>query len=161
MLLGLLCVVEISDAFDGFVARKYGQVTDLGKILDPMADSICRISVFLTFTAPPVSLPLYFVFIILYRDSVISTLRTICALRGFALAARTSGKLKAVLLAAAAFSVLVAMVPYTKGWLSLGALQDISFAVVGVACVYTLLSGVEYIYANRGHIAKLLFVRGA
>ena len=81
----LLGISELSDAFDGLLARKYNQVTDLGKILDPMADSISRISVFLTFTQPPVNVPLVCVFLFLYRDSVISTLRTICALRGFAL----------------------------------------------------------------------------
>jgi len=92
VLLFLLGVSELSDAFDGFLARKFHQVTDLGKLLDPMADSIYRISVFLTFTQPPVNLPLLIVFIFLYRDSVISTLRTICALRGFALAAARRGK---------------------------------------------------------------------
>ena len=34
----LLCVSELSDAFDGYLARKYNQVTDFGKILDPMAE---------------------------------------------------------------------------------------------------------------------------
>ena len=57
-----------------------------------MANNIYRISVFLTFTQPPINLPLLIVFIFLYRDSVISTLRTICALRGFALAARCDRK---------------------------------------------------------------------
>src|SRR5258708_4178403 len=72
-LLLLLSISELSDALDGLLARKYNQVTDLGKILDPMADSISRISVFLTFTQPPVSVPIICVFIFLYRDSVIST----------------------------------------------------------------------------------------
>ena len=67
ILLFLLGVSELSDAFDGLLARKYNQVTDLGKILDPMADSISRISVFLTFTQPPVNVPLVCVFIFLYR----------------------------------------------------------------------------------------------
>jgi CDP-diacylglycerol--glycerol-3-phosphate 3-phosphatidyltransferase len=53
ILLFLLGISELSDACDGYFARKYNQVTDLGKILDPMADSIYRISVFLTFTLPP------------------------------------------------------------------------------------------------------------
>src|SRR6186997_2630352 len=95
VLLALFAIAESTDAFDGYLARKYNQVTDLGKILDPMADSIYRISVFLTFTLEPVKLPMILVFVFLYRDSVVSTLRTICALKGFALAARTSGKIKA------------------------------------------------------------------
>ena len=111
ILLFLFGISELSDAFDGYIARKYNEVTDLGKILDPMADSIYRISVFLTFTLPPIKLPMILIFIILYRDSVVSTLRTICALKGFALAARPSGKIKAVIQAIAAFTTIVLLIP--------------------------------------------------
>ena len=97
VLLTLLTISELSDAFDGYLARKYNQVTDFGKVLDPMADSIARTSMFLTFTLDPVNLPVVLIFVLLYRDSIISTLRTVCALKGYALAARTSGKIKAVI----------------------------------------------------------------
>ncbi len=78
LLLGLLIICESSDLFDGFWARKQNQVTELGKVLDPMADSITHISLFLTFTKGVVDLPLLLVFVFLYRDLFISTLRTIC-----------------------------------------------------------------------------------
>lgn len=158
ILIFLLGVSELSDAFDGFVARKYNQVTDLGKILDPMADSIYRISVFLTFTQPPVNLHILWVFVFLYRDSVISTLRTICALKGFALAARPSGKLKAVIQAIAAFVILLLMIPESLGYISNSALHVASTWVAGIAGLYALFSGVDYIYANRHYIYKLLTV---
>lgn len=67
VLLALLLVSEISDMLDGFFARKWNQVTELGKVLDPMADSIARISVFLTFTQGIIQLPLLLVFIFLPR----------------------------------------------------------------------------------------------
>lgn len=156
VLLFLLSVAELSDAFDGYLARKYNQVSDFGKIFDPLADSITRLSVLLTFTQPPVSLPMILVFIFLYRDSVISTLRTICALRGFTLAARISGKIKAVIQAVASFMILGLMISYTLGHLSLQALQAYSSWIVACAAVYTLFSGVDYIYANRLYIRKLL-----
>lgn len=149
ILLGLLTLSELSDFFDGFIARKWDQVTDLGKILDPMADSIARISVFLTFTQGVIKLPLLLVLVFLYRDVLISTLRTLCALRGVTLAARPSGKIKAVIQAIAAFVILVLMIPYAMGRLSLETLQNISFYVVTAAAVYTVFSGVEYIYANH------------
>lgn len=160
ILLALLGISELSDAFDGYVARKFHQVTDLGKILDPMADSIYRISVFLTFTQPPVNLPLLIVFIFLYRDSVISTLRTICALRGFALAARSSGKIKAVIQAGGAFLILILMIPYSMGYLSYSLLRGISITVVSIAALYALYSGVEYIWANRLFVLRLLTDKG-
>lgn len=156
VLIFLLCVSELSDAFDGYLARKYNQVTDFGKILDPMADSIARLSYFLTFTADPVRLPLALIFIFLYRDSVVSTLRTICALKGLALAARTSGKIKAGIQALAALTVLVLMIPHSLGYLSSADLQYISAWVVGVAGFYTAYSGIDYVYANRQYILKLL-----
>ncbi len=156
VLLFLLGVSEFSDAFDGYIARKYNQVTDLGKILDPMADSIYRISVFLTFTLEPIRVPMIIIFVFLYRDSVISTLRTICALRGFTLAARMSGKIKAVIQAIAAFSIIGLMIPHSLGMISTEMLHIASTWIVGVAAAYALLSGVEYIYANRDHVSKLL-----
>lgn len=152
----LLGVSELSDAFDGYLARKYNQVTDLGKILDPMADSIYRISVFLTFTLEPVRLPVGLVFIFLYRDSVVSTLRTICALKGFALAARKSGKFKAVIQAVAALIVLCLMLLSALETLSPSELTSYSTYVVGCAGLYTLFSGVDYIIANRRYIKKML-----
>ena len=158
VLLALLAISELSDACDGYFARLYNQVTDLGKILDPMADSIARTTVFLAFTQPPVSLPVSLIFIFLYRDSVVSTLRTICALKGFALAARTSGKVKAVIQGAAACSVLLLMISYAEGAVLLENLQVASAWIVGTAAIYTLFSGIDYIYSNRQYIARLLAV---
>lgn len=156
VLLFLLAISELSDAFDGYLARKYNQVTDLGKVLDPMADSIARISVFLTFTLDPVRIPMSLVFIFLYRDSVVSTLRTICALKGFALAARISGKIKAVIQAIAAFVVLGLMIPHSLGMLSTETLHNAGTAIVFVTALYTIYSGVDYIIANWCYINKLL-----
>src|SRR3990167_3471693 len=97
VLLVLLTLCELSDAFDGVLARRSNQVTVLGKILDPMADSVVRISILLAFTQGLVKLPLLLVLVFVFRDALISMLRTLCALKGKALAARTSGKLKAIL----------------------------------------------------------------
>lgn len=159
ILLLLLGISELSDAFDGYLARKFNQVTDLGKILDPMADSIARISVFLTFTLDPVRLPMLLIFIFLYRDSVVSTLRTICALKGFALAARLSGKIKAVVQAVAAFLVLLLMIPHSLGLLSTETLHNWGTSIVAVAAIYTVFSGIDYINANWHYIAKFLYLQ--
>lgn len=156
VLLILLGISELSDAFDGYFARKYNMVTDLGKILDPMADSIYRTSVFLTFTLPPIQLPMILIFIFLYRDTVVSTLRTICALKGFALAARPSGKLKAAIQAFSAFLVILLLIPYSLGHLPEYTLHLSSTIIVTIAAIYTLLSGIDYIYANRHYIMRLL-----
>lgn len=155
-LLVLMSVSEASDFFDGYLARKYDQVTDFGKIFDPAADSIVRLTQFMAFTEGPVGLPIVFVFVLFYRDMVISSLRTVCALRGQALAARPSGKLKAVIQAVSAFIIVLAMIPHSLGYMSLETLQLIAKVVVGFAGVYTLATGVDYLYANRDYIRKLL-----
>jgi CDP-diacylglycerol--glycerol-3-phosphate 3-phosphatidyltransferase len=156
ILLLLMGLSELSDLFDGFFARKKNQVTELGKILDPMADSIFRLSVFFTFTQGFVKLPLLLVLFFFYRDSIISTLRTVCALRGVALAARLSGKIKAVLQAVVAFFILILMIPYSLGVLDLQTFQKMSLFSVLIACIYTVYSGIEYIYANQFYIKKAL-----
>lgn len=156
ILLSLLILSELSDAFDGFFARRYNQVTDLGKILDPMADSIARISVFLAFTLEPVRVPMLLVFVILFRESAISTLRTVCALNGFALAAHKSGKIKAILQAIAAFAIVGLMIPHSWGYITTATLHMISSWIVGIAAFYTFLTGVFYIYHHRDHIVGLI-----
>jgi len=156
ILLGLVLIAELTDIFDGMAARRKNQVTELGKILDPMADSIFRISVFLAFTQGIVGLPLWLVLLFFYRDSIISMLRTLCALRGFTLAARFSGKVKAVIQAVATLAILVLMIPYAFGLLPLELFQNISFYIVAGAVAYSLFSGAEYLFANQNYIKKAL-----
>jgi CDP-diacylglycerol--glycerol-3-phosphate 3-phosphatidyltransferase len=136
------------------LARKRNEVTDLGKVLDPMADSVTHISLFFTFTQGFVGLPMLIVFVFLYRDFLISTLRTLCALRGVALAARFSGKIKAFMQAAVAILIIVLMIPYTMGLISLELFQQISLYAVSLAALYTAVSFCDYIYANWVYIKK-------
>jgi CDP-diacylglycerol--glycerol-3-phosphate 3-phosphatidyltransferase len=156
ILLGLAAISELSDMFDGALARKHNKVTELGKLLDPMADSIFRLSVLLAFTQGMIGIPLLLVCVFFYRDIVISTLRTVCALRGFALAARLSGKIKAVIQASVVFFILIMMIPYSMGCLQVDALRALSYYSVLIAAIYTLYSGTEYVIANRTYIKKAL-----
>lgn len=153
----VLTISEISDFLDGFIARKYDQVTDLGKILDPMADSLARIGVFLIFTLPPVNLPILLVFIFLYRDSMISTLRTLCALRGFALAARPSGKIKAIVQASATFFTIAALIAHSMALVSGEFVNLVATIGIGIAAVVSVLAGIEYVVSNQEHINKAVF----
>ncbi len=153
-LLSILLLCELSDIFDGVAARRAKQVTNLGKILDPMADSIVRLSILLTFTQGIIKLPLLLVLVFVCRDAVISTLRTLCALNGTALAARWSGKVKAVLQAVAIFAILILMVPYSLGIIDLATLRTSSFYIVLLTAAYTVFSGIEYIYVHRSFIKQ-------
>ena len=143
-LLTLLVAAECSDLLDGYLARRWGQVSNLGKILDPFADSLYRMAVFLTLTMPPVSLPLYLILIILYRESSISTLRTVVALQGVALQARMSGKVKAVLQGAVIMIVTSLLYLYRIEIVDLEDLVSVSALLTMVTAIYTFISGVEY-----------------
>lgn len=156
VLFGVLLFSELSDLLDGYVARRWNQVTELGKILDPTADSIARISVFLTFTQGPIQLPMVLVFVFLYRDVVIGMLRTLCALRGVALAARPSGKLKAAIQGIVCLTIIALLYAHVLGYLALGALQMSSLILVSLTALYTFISGVEYIVNNRSFIRHAL-----
>jgi len=98
--LGLAITFEVTDLLDGWAARKLDQVSSLGKLIDPMADSICRFSVFLAFiTEQSVRTqpwPVLLVALVFYRDALVAYTRVFAASRGVVLAARVSGKVKAL-----------------------------------------------------------------
>lgn len=89
----LFLVMELSDVLDGLVARRQGIVSDLGKILDPFADVVCRITYFICLTLAGI-IPLWFVIVVFYREFAAVFLRLLLFREGYALGARTVGKLK-------------------------------------------------------------------
>lgn len=156
ILLVILIICELTDIIDGFLARRKNQVTDLGKVLDPMADSITRILVFFTFTQGFIAVPLLLVFVFLYREFIITTLRTICAFEGFALGARKSGKTKAIIQAMVNIFIVILMIPYTLGYLGLEALRFISITAIAFAAFFSALTAIEYIYAHRHYLKRII-----
>ena len=154
ILLGILIFCEFTDLVDGFLARRKNQVTDLGKVIDPMADSITHILVFFTFTQSWIDVPILLVFVFFYREFLISTLRTICALKGFSLAARRSGKIKTLLQAIIAVLVVALLIPFFMGYISLETLRFTSLILVSIAALYSVISAIDYVYANKSYIKK-------
>jgi CDP-diacylglycerol--glycerol-3-phosphate 3-phosphatidyltransferase len=88
-------IIEISDMLDGSIARALDQVTDTGKLLDPFADVIARLTYFVCFVATQI-MPVWAFIPIMYRELGVTYLRMIMYKDGFALAAKRGGKLKAV-----------------------------------------------------------------
>jgi CDP-diacylglycerol--glycerol-3-phosphate 3-phosphatidyltransferase len=121
-----------------------------------MADSITRIIVFFTFTQGWIAAPLLLVFVFLYREFIITTLRTVCAFEGFALGARKSGKTKAIIQASVNLFIVILMIPYTLKSISLLTLRLISIWAIAFAAIFSALTAIEYIYANRKYLKKIL-----
>jgi len=105
----IFVLVELSDMLDGAVARAQGIVSDLGKLLDPFADVVSRLTYFLVFTVFQI-MPAWMFVLILWREVGIIFVRMMMIRDGVALAARKGGKTKAVMYAVSSgFGLLMLM----------------------------------------------------
>ncbi len=89
----LFCLASVTDFLDGYIARKYNQVTDFGKFVDPLADKLLVTAALLIFIEKGI-FPAYMVFIVLAREFIITSLRNVAAAKGKVLAASWTGKVK-------------------------------------------------------------------
>jgi len=89
----LFCVASFTDFLDGYVARKYNQVTDFGKFIDPLADKLLVTSALVLF-AEQGAMAGWMVCVILARELIITSLRVVAANKGRVLAATWTGKVK-------------------------------------------------------------------
>jgi CDP-diacylglycerol--glycerol-3-phosphate 3-phosphatidyltransferase len=99
----LFVIASATDWFDGYYARKYGQITNLGRILDPFADKviICGTFIFLAAIPDMLKVPLglrpWMVVVIVGRELLVTALRSFIEERGGDFSAQWSGKIKMVL----------------------------------------------------------------
>lgn len=159
---GLTVLIELSDLFDGMVARARKEVTDFGKVFDPVADSLSRQTIFISFMVTGI-IPLWMYLIFFYRDAFLQLLRIICASNGVVLAARKSGKAKAVLQGIASFGVLiVVMLPmYGIRWFPETVLGfHPGFWIMVIPATFTLLSVIDYVIPNKHLIKKMMAPKG-
>ncbi|GAB4365877.1 MAG: CDP-diacylglycerol--glycerol-3-phosphate 3-phosphatidyltransferase [Deltaproteobacteria bacterium] len=93
----LFTLAMFTDLFDGYIARRYGMVTSLGKLLDPLADKllVCAAMVMLI---PPGRVPAWIVAIIVGREIGVTALRGAATSEGLVIAASSLGKAKTVIL---------------------------------------------------------------
>ena len=137
----VMILAELSDFLDGYVARAYDQVSDLGKILDPMSDSIYRVSVFVAFVSQG-WMPVWMFLVILCRDIIVSYLRILAEQQIGTLAARSSGKWKAIVQSAAQITV-ISLYSLGGGEIS-GIAEQIAFYSLFAATLLTAYSLVDY-----------------
>jgi CDP-diacylglycerol--glycerol-3-phosphate 3-phosphatidyltransferase len=129
----LFCVAMLTDQVDGWLARRAGQTTDLGRILDPVADKILVLAALIVLV--PV-VPGWMVAIIVARELLVSGLRLAALERGVVVSARDIAKVKTW-----AQAVAVAL-----AGLALAGVWDDAVAWWGllVALVLTVVSGIDY-----------------
>jgi len=106
----VLCLIylvsELSDFFDGLVARKQNEVSDFGKLFDPFADTFTQLTCFFCFVIDGV-FPAGLFLLVIYREFSILFIRNLMLKKGITLGARMSGKVKTVLYICAGAAALL------------------------------------------------------
>jgi len=142
----LFLIAAGTDWLDGYWARKYGQVTILGRIFDPFVDKVIVCGTFIFLAAEPLSgIRPWMVVLIVGRELLVTALRGFLEGEGADFSAAMSGKLKMVFQCAAAAMSMYALSSDATArpeWFA-GLLQ----VAVGAAVVLTAYSGVAYITA--------------
>ncbi len=151
----IFIVIEVSDAADGQIARSRNEVTDLGKVLDPFADVISRLTYFVAFTAIGI-MPAWILLVLLYREYGIVFVRLLMFRKGVALAARSGGKIKAVLYAVAGGVGLALITMERTGILVewFGGVYIFAQVVYVAAALFSIGSFIDYLLVFKRHVAE-------
>ena len=133
---GVFVIASLTDFVDGHIARKYGQVSDFGKFLDPLADKLLVISA-MVMLCQWGRMPAWALMIVLTREFAVTGLRLVAVGKGTVIAAGWSGKVKT---ACTMVGLCVQIVFPGIIWLD--------WIVVGIIVDTTVYSGVEYFIKN-------------
>ena len=147
----LFIIAASTDWLDGYFARKYGQVTTLGRILDPFADKVIVCGTFILLAAIPQMahvLRAWMVVVIVGRELLVTALRSFMEERGSDFSAKMPGKLKMVLQCIAAGVSLFYLSsnppadPDVRNWV-----WWLLVTSVWSALILTIYSGIGYVRA--------------
>ena len=153
--IAIFLVAAGTDFLDGMIARKYNLVSNIGKLLDPIADKMLYYTgLFLIIVTNilPVWACVLIYMINLCRDFAIDCLRMIAATKGSVLAANIFGKIKTIIaFVATPWVLLQGCLPID--WNGLMAFEIIGYVLMGLQTFFCLLSGVIYLVQNRQVLA--------
>lgn len=135
---GAFTLIALSDSLDGYLARSLNQVTNFGKILDPLADKLVIIAALLTLVKIA-NLPLWIVIIILSRELIVSGLRLVAVRRNIIISASFLGKAKTV------FQVLAIIAWILNAQQSMSLLNTLSWLLMLTAILFSLISAIDYV----------------
>jgi len=130
-------LASATDWLDGYLARKWGQVTKMGKLLDPIADKIMVASALVILVRMEI-IPEWIAIVIIGREFAVTGLRSIAASDGIVMPAETVGKYKVVSQILAVQSVLL------DYYLGTGWLNEIGIVIIWISMALSAYSGVSY-----------------
>lgn len=139
---GLFAIASITDAIDGHIARSRNMVTDFGKMTDAIADKMLVNSTLIILTAKGMVSPVITV-IIIFRDTVVDTIKMIAGSRGKVIAAIKTGKVKTTFLMVGITLTLFYNLPFEIFNL------DVANFLLILATIFSLISGTQYYVMNK------------
>ncbi len=133
---GIFLVAASTDWLDGYLARRRGEVTTLGKLLDPIADKLLTVSAFISLVELRLA-PAWMIVVIVGREFVVSGLRSIAATRGVVISASGWGKIKTV---SQVIAITLLILSNTlERWVRYGNLGKAALWVVMVLAIFSML----------------------
>lgn len=154
----LFISASITDALDGYIARKYNLITNFGKFMDPLADKMLTTAALIAFMAQGFGVGMEWVlFLVLFREFAISALRLVLAAGSkVVVAANMWGKLKtitqmvAIIAGLASMYYLTGFAPADKALHTVGSL--LFSVMIWASTILAVISGVIYIKESWKHI---------
>lgn len=156
---GIFILLAATDGLDGYLARSRGEVTNLGKFMDPLADKILVAAALLALIELGV-LPSWVALVILCREFIVSGIRMVAASQGVVIAASWYGKAKTVtqIIAIVLFIIKDSTPVTTFSEVFSNHLYLVSWAVMFAALVLTIVSMLDYFVKAREILG---FTKGA
>ena len=146
-------IASFTDYLDGHLARKYHLITNFGKFLDPLADKLLVISAFMCFVDAGI-LSAVVVIVTIAREFLVTSVRLVANGEGVVIAADIWGKIKTVSQIICICTLMIEpyldrLLCYIDPTYFFAHFYPLSWLTTVVMLVFTLLSGINYIYANR------------
>ena len=135
--ISIFLIASLTDFLDGYLARRSGEITKFGIILDPIADKFLVISA-LILLVDMVRLSAWIAIVIIVREFVVTALRVVALSKDIVIPAETGGKLKT---AAQMTAIILLLLPGGIGDLDF---YDVGLVLMYIALVLAIVSGIKY-----------------
>lgn len=144
---GLFILASLTDFLDGYIARKYNQITTFGKFLDPIADKVLVFTALLYLMVQmPDRVAIWGVMVIIVREFLVTGVRLIAVEHGKVIAASHLGKYKTL-------TTMLAIIMFLFNDFGLTLIHPnlvwVTNIVYYIAIFFTVWSGFDYLYKNR------------
>ena len=157
----IFIVASITDAYDGYLARKNNMVTDTGRFLDPLADKILVSSAFISFSIMGL-IDIWMVALIIFRDLFVMGLRLLMSRRGFIMITSKISKSKTAVQIGIIIFTLIFLTLKRFNWVLLEDYlifineYQLVYYLTMIAVIFTVYTGYTYIQENRKAIQEIM-----